>query len=414
MTRYLLLTIKIFKMKKTAFFTIIISILILCFFLFEPIFIYTSGWSQIPDTSLLKPVVTHKDVTSKKADSILAVIHNRLKSPAVSIAVGQHGKIVWSNAIGYQNIEEELLADLNTKFRIGSTSKAVTSLGIGVLLKDQKINLKSTVKDFVPYANQRLSQITLHQLASHTSGIRNYGACFCFPMWEYYNNDAYESVQESVGIFNDDDLLFSPGSAFSYSSYNYTLLSAMLEGASGMDFPSLTKKYVFDPLDIKNIIPETSQTINNASKFYFVEENTYKEVFKVNNSNKWAGGGFLATPTDLVKIGNALLNHTLFDSEIVTTLTTPVTLDNGEINKQKYAMGWRNDAVDIFKNGTTINVWHHGGIANGSISLLALFPEYNLTVSMLANKNGSSADLFKNVYDMAKLFIISEKFHIIE
>ncbi|GAA4275240.1 hypothetical protein GCM10022258_45360 [Aquimarina gracilis] len=359
----------------------------------------------MPNASAMKLLTDHEESISKKADSTLKIIHHRLQSPAVSIAVGQHDKIIWANAIGYQNIEDQTPVDLETKFRIGSTSKAVTSLGIGVLLQNKKINLDSKVKDFVPYAKEHLSNITLKQLASHTSGIRNYGTCLCFPVWEYYSNDEYTNVQESVGVFNNDDLLFDPGSDFGYSSFNYTLLSAMIEGASKMTFPDFMKQYVFDPLNAVNIVAETSALPKNTSRFYEVAENTYQEVYKVNNSNKWAGGGLLATPTDLVKIGNAFLNHQLFDSKITQELTKPVRLDNGEINEQEYAIGWRNHTKDIFGNGQKINIWHHGGIANGSISLLVLFPKYNLSISMLANKNGSSADLFENVYDIARLYI---------
>ncbi len=392
-------------MKKIYISAFIIIIIIFCYFLFEPIFVYAIGWKPMSNPNTMQPTIDHNEIQLAKADSILKIIHQRLQSPAVSVAVGQHGKITWANAIGYQNLEDQIPVTLDTKFRIGSTSKAVTSLGVGVLLQNQKLRLDSKVKDFVPYASDHLSNITLQQLATHTSGIRNYGACLCFPIWEYYNNDNYTSVEESVGIFNTDDLLFESGSDFSYSSFNYTLLSAMIEGASKQDFPDFMTQYVFEPTNAINIVTETATPAKNVAKFYDVAKGTYKEVYTVNNSNKWAGGGFLATPTALVKIGNALINYQLFDPEIRDQITQPVLLDNGKVNPQEYAIGWRNHRKDLFKNGHKITVWHHGGIANGSISLLALFPEYNLSVSMLANKNGSSADLFENVYAIAKLFM---------
>ncbi|MBW1298524.1 serine hydrolase domain-containing protein [Aquimarina litoralis] len=392
-------------MKKTIIFTSIIVVLILSYFFFEPIFTYASGWNNSPDKSELKPIQTHENLIQKKADSTLKLIYNRLNTPAVSIAVGQNNKVIWSNAMGYQDVENKTLVDLNTKFRIGSTSKAVTSLGIGVLLQENKIHLDHQVKQLVPYITNHLGELTLKQLASHTSGIRNYGVCFCFPVWEYYNNNSFSSVEQSVGLFSNDKLLFDPGEQFSYSSYNYTLLSAMLEGASGKAFPKFMKESVFAPLQAINIEEETSETIQNAAKFYEIYDQQYKEVYPVNNSNKWAGGGYLASPTALVKLGNAFMNHQLFDQKTRELLTTPVPLNNSEINEQNYAIGWRNDTKDIFENGTQINIWHHGGIANGSISLLMLFPEHNLSISMLANKNGTSADLFENVYAIAKIFI---------
>lgn len=392
-------------MKKTIISITIIILLLLSYFFFEPIFTYTSGWKNSPDKTELIPIHTHQNLTQQKADSILKIIYNRLNAPAVSIAVGKNNKVIWSNAMGYQDIENKTLVDLNTKFRIGSTSKAVTSLGIGVLIQKNKLYLDQQVKEQVPYIENHLGELTLKQLASHTSGIRNYGVCFCFPVWEYYNNDSFSSVEQSVGLFSDDPLLFDPGEQFSYSSYNYTLVSAMLEGASGKPFPQFMKTSIFNPLQAKYIEEETSETIQNAAKFYEVSDQEYKEVFPVNNSNKWAGGGYLASPTALVKLGNAFMNHQLFDQKTRDLLTTPIALNNSEVNEQNYAIGWRNDTKDIFENDTQINIWHHGGIANGSISLLILFPEYNLSISMLANKNGTSTDLFENVYAIAKIFI---------
>ncbi|MHA7055762.1 serine hydrolase domain-containing protein [Aquimarina sp. M1] len=387
--------------------SIVLPVLVICFFLFEPMMTYTTGWNKFPSTTKLKPIKHHKNKLSIKADRILTEMFSLLKAPGFSAAVGMNGKVIWSNAIGYQNIKNNTKLNINTKFRIGSTSKAVTSLGVGVLLQNHKLNLDSKVREFVPYANETLSEITMQQLASHTSGIRNYGTCFCFPIWEHQNNDEYTSVQESVGIFSNSPLLFLSGSDFSYSSYNYTLLSAMIEGASGKDFLSFMDEEVFNPLGLNNIKGETtSLSPENVSKFYEVDENMYKETFKVNNSNKWAGGGFVATPTDLVKLGNAFLNYTLLHKETTEILIQPVALDSGNINEQNYAIGWRNDLTEkIFDHNQKVQIVHHAGTAVGSTSVFILFPEYNLSISLLMNRSGSVSDLFTYSYELAKIFI---------
>ncbi|WP_299220971.1 serine hydrolase domain-containing protein [uncultured Aquimarina sp.] len=395
-------------MKKCIIITsVILPILILCFFLFEPIMTYTSGWNTFPKISELEPIENHDNEMEQKADSILKEMFTHLKAPGLSVAAGMNGKIIWSNAIGYEDIQNATEIRLDTKFRIGSTSKAVTSLGLGVLLQSGALHRDAKVKELVPYANEKLSEITLKQLASHTSGIRNYGTCFCFPIWEHLNNEEYTSVRESIEIFSDSPLLFHSGTDFSYSSYNYTLLSAMMEGASGKDFLSFMEVAVFSPLNIKHINGETSSMpTKNISKFYDVDENMYKETFKVNNSNKWAGGGFVATPTALVKLGNAFLNHKFLDKDTTETLIEPVQLDTGEINKQNYAMGWRNSFTEkMFDQNHKVQIIHHAGTAAGSTSVFILFPEYNLSISILMNRSGTTSDLFTYSYELAKIFI---------
>ncbi|WP_299433177.1 serine hydrolase domain-containing protein [uncultured Aquimarina sp.] len=395
-------------MKKCIIITSLIILGVLInFFLFEPMITYTSGWNAYPNTSKLQPIVKHNDEISTKADRILKDMFTHLKVPGLSVAAGMNGKVIWSNAIGYEDIENATEVRLGTKFRIGSTSKAVTSLGLGVLLQSGALHLDTKVKEFVPYTTENLSEITVKQLASHTSGIRNYETCFCFPIWEHQNNDEYKTVQESVGIFSDSQLLFPSGTDFTYSSYNYTLLSAMMEGASGKDFLSFMDSAVFNPLDIKHINGETSSlSQENISKFYEVDKNMYKEVFKVNNSNKWAGGGFVATPTALVQLGNAFLNHQLFNKETTEILIEPVALDSGKINRQNYAMGWRNSHTEkMFDQNHKVQIIHHAGTAVGSTSVFILFPEYNLSISIVMNRSGTVSDLFTYAYKLAKIFI---------
>ncbi len=395
-------------MKKYSIIAFIsLPILVVCFFLFEPLMTYTSGWSTFPKTSILKPIKDHDDQNSKKADSILNEMFTYLKTPGLSVAVGMNEKVVWSNAIGYEDIRNNTKVSLDTKFRIGSTSKALTSLELGILLQNHTLNLDTKVEEFVPYINNNLTDITVRQLASHTSGIRNYGTCFCFPIWEHLNNDAYNTVQESVGVFSDDPLLFPSGTSFSYSSYNYTLLSAVIEGASGQDFLSFMNATVFNPLHIKNIKGETaSLSTEHISKFYEVENNTYKETFIVDNSNKWAGGGFIATPTALVTLGNAFLNSKLLDKKTTETLIQPVLLDTGKINEQNYAIGWRNSYTEaIFGEDDKVQIIHHAGIAVGATSVFILFPEYGISISILMNRSGSVSDVFSYSFKLAKLFI---------
>lgn len=393
-------------MKKIFIISIIGITIPLLFFLLEPIFRYNSGWQSFPESNKLSPLILHQDLTSRKADTLLKDIFLELKTPSISIAIGRNDSVVYSNTIGYKDVKNKQETDLKTRYRIGSTSKAVTAVGLGVLIQDKKIHLDSKVKEFVPYASTILSDITVRQLASHTSGIRNYGTCFCFPIWEIYSTKEYFNVEESIDVFNKDALLFSPGEDFSYSTYNFTMLSAMMEGASKINFPDFMYASVFKPLGIHIAMEQKNMEIKNISKFYEIEENKYKEVFKVDNSNKLAGGGMVASPTDLVLLGNAFLNRKLLDNETTKLLTEPVTLDNGTINEQKYAIGWRVSTTEsIFEDKRKVKIFHHAGTANGSTSMFILFPEYNTSISLLINKSESSSNLSQHAYELVKLFI---------
>ena len=72
---------------------------------------------------------------------------------------------------------------------------------------------------------------------------------------------------------------------------------------------------VFQPLSMSQTKADRkNKNKDNIATFYEVENGEIKESYEVNNSAKWAGGGFLSTTNDLVKLGNAVLNYKLLDS----------------------------------------------------------------------------------------------------
>lgn len=118
-------------------------------------------------------------------------------------------------------------------------------------------------------------------------------------------------------IFQHDSLLFQPGTNFSYATYNYTVLSAVIEELTQTGFLRYMQKEVFTPLGMHHTVAdENIKTIVGRAGLYnfYKQDNTFKKATEVNNSNKWAGGGLLSTPSDLVKVGNSLLNNTFLDA----------------------------------------------------------------------------------------------------
>ena len=331
---------------------------------------------------------------------------NQLEAPAISVAIGVNNKLIWANALGHANIKEGKKASTRTQFRIGSVSKSVTSLGMGKLMEAGKLDLDTPVQEYVSYFDPGKPKISIRQLASHTSGIRNYQPCFCFPAHEGLNNDQFGSIAESIAVFGNDKLLFEPGSDFSYATYNYTLISGAMEEITGMPFLDYMKSTVFQPLAMNQTMGDWAlREIKDRAVFYDVKNGKYKKAYAVNSSNKWAGGGMLSTPSDLVKMGNTLLNNTFLSPATKATLWEPIAMNNGEINPQHYAIGWRVDATSRILEDSKVKIIHHGGTITGSITLIMLFPEYNMSIAMMVNRTGASGELFDPIYELAKVLI---------
>lgn len=382
--------------------------------LFQPVVDMNFGWKTLPNKvfeAKFEGIVYKKyGAEISRSKQILDSIHNASKSSSISIAAMINGRMVWTYAVGFQNLNKKIPANTDTQYRIGSVSKALTSLGLGKLIQEGKIQPDSSIQYYTDLFSNK-PDITIRQLASHQSGIRNYGVCLCFPIWEYYRNKQFDSIKESVLEFESDELLFVPGTDFAYSSYNFTALSLAMESVSLDGFLNYMQVEVFQPLDMHQTSPghkeAESQTIAIP---YDLKGQMFRESFDVNLSNKWAGGGFISTPSDLVKAGNALLEGSFLNPEIIELITSPQRLDNGSLNDQNYALGWRHDYSQRYFNGAQeVEMIHHGGMAMGSQALLVVYPEYNLVIALTMNKGESEGNfkLFNYITPIANAFLKS-------
>lgn len=399
------------------YFTCLLSLIGLgwiIYMLFQPIIDHTFGWDTIPKTTFnykFEGIESEEyEYAIVKSKHLIDSMHLVDEAPSISVATMIEGEIVWSYAAGLKDIRNKIPADTSTQFRIGSVSKALTSLGLGRMIQMGLIHPDSSVQF---YTRKFLSKpkITIRQLASHQSGIRNYSTCFCFPIWEYYRNAEFENVNQSLYDFEDDPLLFNPGEAFSYSSYNFNLLSYAMEQAYGDAFLDYMDNEIFQKLKMYNTRPDIkNKPVPNRAIPYAIIDGSFKEAFEVDLSNKWAGGGFLSTPSDLVRAGNALLDTLLLTAEIIDLITNPQALNNGEINEQNYAMGWRHDYSKRYFNGNReVEIIHHGGMAMGGLALLAIYPEYDMVIAIVMNKGESIGNfpMFEYVTPVANAFLKS-------
>src|SRR5690606_41830973 len=113
----------------------------------------------------------------------------------------------------------------------------------------------------------------------------------------------------------------------------------------------------------------------------------------VDNSYKWAGGGFLSTSEDLVRFGNAMLEGTLLRPETFRLLTTSQRLTSGR--ETGYGIGWSSGTDSAGRR----RFWHSGGSVGGTAYLI-LYPEQKLVVAVLANGDTPFVGMTPRVAEM--------------
>ena len=325
-----------------------------------------------------------------RAEKIIEQLKDEGQSVGWSVTVSVDGEIVMSEGFGYGNLEEHTLVyPGKTRFRIGSISKALTAAGLGVLIKAGKIDLDAPVQKYVPDFPEKRYPITVRQVAGHLAGIRHYNGD------EFMSSKHYETVSEGLDIFKHDSLLFKPGTKYSYSSYGFNLLSAVMEGDSGEEFLEYMKKHVFDPLKMTHTVPEYHDSIiYNRSGCYTTENGKNINTPYVDNSYKWAGGGFLITSEDLVTFGNAMLNNVLFSKAVTKELTTSQKTSDGK--ESGYGMGFATRTTSFGRK-----YYGHIGGSVGGTSNLMIFPENKLVIAAVTNDSNSKV---KNLDELAELF----------
>ncbi len=290
------------------------------------------------------------------ARTLVTAVMEESGTPGMSVAVGIDGAIVWAEGFGYADVENRVPVWEETKFRIGSVSKPLTAAAVGLLVEQGKLDLDAPVQQYVPTFPEKRWPITTRRVAGHLAGIRHYDGD------EFLSAVRYETVVQGLEIFRDDTLLFEPGDRFSYSTYGWNLVSAVVEGASGQEFLPYVQENVFDPIGMRHTVADyTDSIIPHRTRFY--ERDRDGRVLNapyVDNSYKWAGGGFLSTPSDLVRFGFAHFGEDLLQSETIEELWTPQTTNAGA--STGYGIGW-SLAVD---GGVVARAGHGGGSVGGT------------------------------------------------
>jgi CubicO group peptidase (beta-lactamase class C family) len=299
--------------------------------------------------------------------------------PGLALAVAVDGKIVYSEGFGYADLEERVPVWPTTKFRIGSISKPLTATALMELVEAGKVELDAPVQRYVPSFPDKGADITVRQVAGHLAGIRHYQGD------EFEIQKHYSSVLEGLKIFENDPLVAPPGTKFSYSSYGYNLVSAVVESAAGEEFLSYMQGHVFAPLGLVHTAADhNTQIVEQRSRFYELAKDGHAENAPyVDNSYKWAGGGFLSTAEDLVRFGSALLQPGLLKAATLKTMFTPQKTKTGETTE--YGIGWF-----IHKSQSGKLVYEHAGGSVGGTSQLMLYPETHVVVALVNNLSSAN------------------------
>ncbi|MEO0576879.1 MAG: serine hydrolase domain-containing protein [Pseudomonadota bacterium] len=362
------------------------------------------GWHSLPDAAPYTEQLDdprYASAAERTKQSLLAHRH-RLRSPALSAAVAIDGKLVWAGAAGWSDIASERAATPLTAFRIGSTSKAITATVLARLTERGTVDLDTPIGAYIsPLPNDAWHSITLRQLATHQSGLPHYkenteisGLYRSIAL-----NKHYADVRDALSVFDDSELLFEPGKDFHYSTLGTVLLGATLSHASDVSYRQLVADEILSPLNLNTIAvaPRSAKNRPELATSYFVDGDRFRRWRPVDMTHRLPGGGFVATSSDLAKLGVAWLDNDYLSPATRETFWTPQLMADGEVNAQHYALGFRWSKWQT-PDGETYEHANHGGVSRGAQSWLMILPAQRMAVAININRKTEEFGDFAVVY----------------
>jgi CubicO group peptidase (beta-lactamase class C family) len=331
--------------------------------------------------------------TIKKIEEIIESEKTKLGVPGLSVAVAVDNQIHYSKGFGMADLENSVPAKAETVYRTASIAKSMTATAVMQLVEQGKIDLDSPVQKYCQAFPEKQWPVTTRQLLGHLAGVRHYKA-----PGESSGTKSYFAIVDSMNIFKDDPLLQEPGTKFNYTTYGYTVLGCVIEGASGMSYEDYMREKVFGPAGMSSTRTDNFRIVipNRARGYARLSEQGYNslteaakklakpgEIYNASlhdTSMKIPGGGLVSTAVDLVKFAIAVNNGTLVKKATAEQMWTEQKTKDGQ--GTTYGLGWVIGKASEYKL-----VSHSGGQA-GTSTLLIMLPEKGIVVAAMANLEG--------------------------
>jgi CubicO group peptidase (beta-lactamase class C family) len=256
---------------------------------------------------VLPAVVAAQERSRQQLLDYMEQIRNDNDLPGISLAVAVDGEIVFSEGVGYAELDNRTPATGRTVHNVGSVSKVLSVVGLMQLVEQGEVDLDTTIQTYLPYYPEKASPITVRQILTHTSGTRHYNGVEFGPHG-LLRLRHFDDFEEATRLWRDDPLVFEPGTAWMYSSHAHNLQHGIVEAASGMTFEEYLKRHVFEPAGMMATqFDVPARVVQNRGHGYGRDDQgRFIHPVPEDPSYKYAGGGIISSVEDLVRLAIAL------------------------------------------------------------------------------------------------------------
>lgn len=267
-------------------------------------------------------------------------------------------------------------------FQIGSVSKLFTAHALSELVVAGDLKLTTTIKEILPFVtfkDTNIANITLVQLANHTSGLPRLPVNIFVGVTD--SLQPYQNYTKTM-LYNflaNYELVRAPGKSYEYSNLGVGLLGNILDTYLAKNKNTTLEKYIQKEIFDKAGMEDTRLKLTEEQKVREVQpyiENAPTPAWEF-DVMQWAGAYYSTTP-DLAKYMNQFITKTpVFDKKVLE-LSKTITFEANP--NMRLSLGWHITPLA----GNTV-YWHNGN-TYGNAAFIG-FTSSGKCISVLSNSN---------------------------
>lgn len=337
----------------------------------QPTFCPTLAQQASPDFSSLEKVVLEE--------------LKETNTPGAAVAVVSSDRILFARGFGTSNIETGTPVRPEMLFRIASTTKMYTAAVLTTLAEEGKLKLDEPIGNYIKGLSPKLSQVTAHQLMSHTAGLKHESPS--------YGKHDESAMATTVRSWKDDYSYIEPGRVLSYSNPGFALAGVLIEEVGGKPYADQISERLLKPLGMASTTfrPTMAMTypLSQGHQAVGTARPTVVRPFS-DNAAHWPAAFIFSSVNDLSRFAIMFMNGGKIDGKqvlspsVVARMQTPYADIPRGSNEGKYGYGLM---IHDFRG---VKMVEHGGSIDGFVCLFQMVPEQRVAVIILANKSGAS------------------------
>ncbi len=357
----------------------------------------TTAHAQEEDEEEVEPPATIEELR----EAIVGVLEEH-EVPSIGITIVDETGPIYTDAIGKQNLEEDIDATIETMYRIGSTSKMYVALAVLKLVEEGRLSLDSKLADLAPeieFENEweETDPIRIAHLLEHTTGWDD------IHLPEYAHNDPTPATLKEGLDYHPHSRTsrWKPGTRSSYCNSGPPVAAYVVEKITGQNFETYIQQTFFDPLGM-------------TTKTYLQTEAVHEHgVVSYNNGNEpqdyWhismrPSGSINASPADMAKMVEFFLDRGRIDGVPVVSEASLERMERFETtniagNGQEIGYGMHN-YVKVHEQWPFRS--HNGGV-NGGLTEMAYQPELGLGYAFMINSGDGNA--FREISELIGAYL---------